>query len=157
MRSGALKQALIAVSALVVLGLVAIVVAGLYKKEAMLPAPLPAVTPIEPVVQKPVKLVGRKIIGRSVEGRVIDAYVYGSGPTHLMFVGGIHGGYEWNSVLLAYQFMDYLKANPNVIPKNLIPPLLFLVRVSLFLRRLCRYRLGKCKHQLPKYPTYEHF
>lgn len=60
-----------------------------------------------------------KIIGASVEGRKIEAYTFGRGPTHLMFVGGMHGGYEWNSVLLAYQFIDYLTANPNTIPGNI--------------------------------------
>lgn len=61
-----------------------------------------------------------KIIGTSVEGRKIESYTYGSGTTtHLAFVGGIHGGYEWNSVLLAYAFIDYLNANPTAIPKNL--------------------------------------
>lgn len=58
-------------------------------------------------------------IGSSVEGRSIDAYTYGTGDTHLLFVGGIHGGYEWNSVLLSYKFMDYLEANPDVIPESL--------------------------------------
>ncbi|MCA9364113.1 hypothetical protein KC727_02750 [Candidatus Kaiserbacteria bacterium] len=58
-------------------------------------------------------------IGTSVEGRPIEAYTFGSGPTQLLFVGGIHGGYEWNSVLLAYQFLDYLTANPSVIPETL--------------------------------------
>lgn len=61
----------------------------------------------------------RAVIGTSVEGRPIEAYAYGHGETHLAFVGGIHGGYEWNSVLLAYQFIDYLTANPAVIPENL--------------------------------------
>ena len=56
------------------------------------------------------------LIGQSVQGRNIDAYTYGNGATHLLFVGGIHGGYEWNSVLLAYTFMDYLAANPSFIP-----------------------------------------
>ena len=60
-----------------------------------------------------------KVIGRSVEGRPISATTYGEGKTQLAFIGGIHGGYEWNSVLLAYQFMDYLKTNPAVIPDNL--------------------------------------
>ena len=60
-----------------------------------------------------------KVIGRSVEGRPILATTYGEGKTQLAFIGGIHGGYEWNSVLLAYQFMDYLKTNPAVIPNNL--------------------------------------
>ncbi|MFA5386443.1 MAG: M14 family zinc carboxypeptidase [Candidatus Paceibacterota bacterium] len=60
------------------------------------------------------------IIGKSVEGRDIDAYTYGKGDTRLIFIGGIHGGYEWNSVLLAYQVMDYLEKTPDVIPENLI-------------------------------------
>ena len=50
-----------------------------------------------------------KVIGTSVQGRKIESYTYGNGETHIAFVGGIHGGYEWNSVLLAYQFVDYLK------------------------------------------------
>jgi len=59
------------------------------------------------------------VIGTSVEGRKIEARTYGDGTTHLAFIGGIHGGYEWNSVILAYQFMDYLDANPEAIPENL--------------------------------------
>jgi len=62
---------------------------------------------------------GRTVIGLSVQDRAIEAYEYGNGATHLVFVGGIHGGYEWNSVLLAYEVMDYLKVHPEVIPKNL--------------------------------------
>lgn len=60
-----------------------------------------------------------QIIGTSVDGRAIEAFTYGDGPTHLLFVGGIHGGYEWNSVLLSYQFMDHLNANPQAVPENL--------------------------------------
>jgi hypothetical protein len=33
-------------------------------------------------------------------------------------VGGIHGGYEWNTVLVAYELMDYLAANTAVIPND---------------------------------------
>ncbi len=61
----------------------------------------------------------RTMLGQSVEGRTIDVYQYGNGPTHLAFVGGIHGGYEWNSVLLAYKLIDYLGANPKAIPAEL--------------------------------------
>ncbi|MFZ2763859.1 MAG: hypothetical protein WAX80_02385, partial [Minisyncoccia bacterium] len=46
------------------------------------------------------------VIGTSVEGRLIDAYTYGDGKTHLLLVGGIHGGYEWNTVIFAYKFLD---------------------------------------------------
>lgn len=66
-------------------------------------------TTIDPVI---------KVIGSSTEGRTIEAYSYGDGPTHLVFVGGIHGGYEWNSVLLAYKFIDYLHTHPEYLPKN---------------------------------------
>jgi predicted deacylase len=66
-------------------------------------------------------------IGQSVEGRAITAYTFTptseSGGTqasstrqsHILFVGGIHGGYEWNSVVLAYNLIDYLKNNPNIL------------------------------------------
>lgn len=60
-----------------------------------------------------------RVIGSSVEGRKIEAYTYGNGEAHLVFVGGIHGGYEWNSALLAYKFMDYLNANQQSIPESL--------------------------------------
>ncbi|MDO8569246.1 MAG: M14 family metallopeptidase [bacterium] len=58
------------------------------------------------------------VIGKSVLERDITAYHYGSGGTELLFVGGIHGGYSWNTVLIAYELMDYLKANPDIIPNN---------------------------------------
>ncbi len=60
-----------------------------------------------------------KIIGLSAEKRKIESYSYGNGEKKIVFVGGIHGGYEWNSALLAYQFMDYLDKNSEIIPKNL--------------------------------------
>jgi len=58
-------------------------------------------------------------IGTSVEGRAIESYTFGNGEKHLLFVGGVHGGYEWNSVLLAYEFIDYLDKNPEFIPADL--------------------------------------
>lgn len=57
-------------------------------------------------------------IGTSVENRPIVAYHFGSGAKEVLFVGGIHGGYEWNTALVAYDLMDYLKANPSAIPQN---------------------------------------
>ncbi len=60
-----------------------------------------------------------KVIGTSVEGRKIESFTYGKGKYNLVFVGGIHGGYEWNSVILAYQIMDYLDKNVAVIPPNI--------------------------------------
>ncbi len=63
--------------------------------------------------------VASSTIGQSVEGREITAYTFGNGSTHLLFVGGIHGGYEWNSVVLAYNLIDYLRSNPSALSKNL--------------------------------------
>jgi hypothetical protein len=58
------------------------------------------------------------VIGISTEEREIIAYHYGDGDKELLFVGGIHGGYSWNTSLVAYETMDYLEANPEVIPEN---------------------------------------
>lgn len=110
-----LKKYLLIIVCVVAIGVAGVfAISGLYKKGA--PTPVTPPSPIEPEI---VKLIERKVIGKSVEGRDIEAYIYGTGPTHLMFVGGIHGGYEWNSVVLLYQFMDYLKENPDAIPKNI--------------------------------------
>jgi predicted deacylase len=88
-------------------------IGGLLVARALKESPVPPVE--EPVAVGPV----HSVIGTSVKGRAIDAYTYGSGPTQLLFVGGIHGGYEWNSVLLAYTFMEYLDTNPTVLPPDL--------------------------------------
>ncbi len=58
------------------------------------------------------------IIGKSVQGRDIVAYHFGAGAKEILFVGGIHGGYAWNTALLAYQLIDRLKNNQNDIPAN---------------------------------------
>lgn len=63
--------------------------------------------------------VRREEIGQSVDARPIEAFFYGSGDDYLLFVGGIHGGYEWNSVLLAYGIMEHLEEFPELIPANL--------------------------------------
>lgn len=76
-------------------------------------------TSIEQIGQE-IPRVKPEIIGTSVEGRELEAYTYGGGDTHLVFVGGIHGGYEWNSVLLAYTFIDYLETNPEILVDNLL-------------------------------------
>jgi hypothetical protein len=60
-----------------------------------------------------------KVIGSSVEGRKIEVYTFGDGEDHLIFVGGIHGGYERNSFLLAKEFIDYFENNPYLIPENI--------------------------------------
>jgi murein tripeptide amidase MpaA len=94
--------------------MVALLAGGLFFLFGRDNSPAPVSVTLEPVVD----VVVHTVIGRSVEGRAIDAYTYGTGKDRFLFVGGIHGGYEWNSVLLAYTFMDYLEANPDVIPST---------------------------------------
>jgi len=60
----------------------------------------------------------KEVIGQSVANRNIELYSFGTGETNLLFVGGVHGGYEWNSILLAYEMIDYFKTNPSEIPDN---------------------------------------
>ncbi len=82
--------------------------------------------PIAPIVPPAEETIGvpsvptstQVVIGTSVDGRALEAYTYGTGETDLLFVGGIHGGYEWNSILLAYEMIDHLATNPTVIPAN---------------------------------------
>ena len=81
-------------------------------KKTVKPLPVP---PVEVKIPTPVVTV----LGLSLQNREITSYTYGVGDKKIVFIGGIHGGYEWNSVLLAYKFMDYLQANPDLIPKNL--------------------------------------
>jgi len=62
---------------------------------------------------------GETLIGSSVEERPIIAYHYGEGETEILFIGGIHGGYSWNTTLVAYELMEYLEENEENIPENL--------------------------------------
>ena len=75
---------------------------------------LPA--PSLPEPESPQPAYERRVIGTSVEHRDIEAYTFGMGDTHLLFVGGIHGGYEWNSVVLAYQAIEYFEAQMDALP-----------------------------------------
>ncbi len=56
------------------------------------------------------------VIGYSVSGRPIEVYKFGNGERQRMIVAGIHGGYEWNTIALADQLIQYIYENPNVIP-----------------------------------------
>ncbi len=75
----------------------------------------------EPVVTPPPTIPDSSVrtVGQSVEGRPIELHTYGTGTTSILFVGGIHGGYEWNSVLLAYALIDHLEAEKANIPSTL--------------------------------------
>lgn len=61
----------------------------------------------------------QSVIGMSVENRDIKTYTFGNGEENLLFVGGIHGGYEWNSVLLAYKMIEHFEENGHSVPENI--------------------------------------
>jgi hypothetical protein len=115
-----MKNLIIAVLLLALIGLGAF----LFMKRDLLMTPPPVETPVvvatstptttEEVAEKPTT-----IIGTSVGGHDITAYHYGTGTKEVLFVGGIHGGYEWNTSLLAYELMDYLTQNPQAIPQDI--------------------------------------
>ncbi|MCB8944688.1 MAG: hypothetical protein H6658_13145 [Ardenticatenaceae bacterium] len=58
----------------------------------------------------------RRTIGFSTHNRPIHTYQFGNGPNTVVFVGGIHGGYEWNTILLAYAAIDYFLDHPQMMP-----------------------------------------
>jgi len=60
----------------------------------------------------------QSVIGQSVDGKNIVAYQYGTGETELLFVGGIHGGYSWNTAEVAYDLIDYIESNNDLVSEN---------------------------------------
>ena len=64
----------------------------------------------------PIPFGGSQVIGLSVEGRPITSYQFGQGQNVIILVGGMHGGYEWNSIMLMYEMITYLTFNPDEIP-----------------------------------------
>lgn len=82
------------------------------------PTPTPAPEAVEEPAATPEVNEKETVIGTSVGERDITAYHYGTGKTELLFVGGIHGGYSWNTALIAYELMDYLEEHPDVIPES---------------------------------------
>lgn len=81
------------------------------------PIPEPMPTP-EPVVEETPATTTYAVIGQSVEGRDIEAYSFGTGDTHLLFVGGIHGGYEANTVRMAELAVDAFLQEEVVVPSG---------------------------------------
>ncbi|MBK8020227.1 MAG: succinylglutamate desuccinylase/aspartoacylase family protein [Chloroflexi bacterium] len=53
------------------------------------------------------------IIGQSAGGRPIEAWAFGSGERALILVGGIHGGWERNTVALLEQLIAHFEDAPS--------------------------------------------
>jgi hypothetical protein len=78
----------------------------------------PTITPL-PYASGPV------VIGTSVGGRTIEAYRFGTGPMERLTVHGIHGGAEYNTIVLADQLIAELTDHPERIPPQVT---LYIVR-----------------------------
>ncbi len=59
------------------------------------------------------------VLGVSANGTDITAYHYGEGEDEILFIGGTHGGYSWNTVQVARELMLHLNEDESVIPDNL--------------------------------------
>jgi len=87
--------------------------------------PTPTVQTIQnpPVIDEgpnPVATSSITIIGQSVAGRDIAAYTFGTGEVDILLVGGIHGGYEANTVRLAEAVIgEFGGSGYMTIPKNI--------------------------------------
>lgn len=69
----------------------------------------PSITPIPTATHTP--LPEAFAFGRSADGRDLVAYRVGSGEHVVMLIGGIHTGYEANTVRLVRQLLEYFQAN----------------------------------------------
>lgn len=83
------------------------------------PAPEPTLIDVPDIPPAPTPFFTEDIIGYSVEGRPLTRYTFGTGSTTLLFVGGMHGGYEWNSIILAYEFIAALQNKSLPVPEGL--------------------------------------
>lgn len=83
-------------------------------------AKAPAIVPPAPIAETPEAQATstQLLIGTSVKGREIEAYTFGTGDTNLLFVGGIHGGYEANTVRLAEAMIEEFQLDEDVIPSS---------------------------------------
>ncbi len=79
------------------------------------PTPTSTSLPATPTARPPF-FDGSFTYGASFGGRPLTAYRLGDGPSVRAIIGGIHGGYEWNTVDLVSQTLEYLQANPALVP-----------------------------------------
>lgn len=82
--------------------------------------PLPSPSPSPTITPTPLPPEGEAFsIGQSVQGRDLLVVRFGSGPIVRMIVGGIHGGYEANTVILSQLLIEDLRSGRLVVPPEL--------------------------------------
>ncbi|MCA9889321.1 MAG: hypothetical protein KC546_13170 [Anaerolineae bacterium] len=76
---------------------------------ASTPTPVPSITPT--------LLPDAFVFGQSVEGQALRAFRHGNGPDFIFLVGGIHAGFEANTVELVEEMHNYYLQYPeDVLP-----------------------------------------
>ncbi len=116
-----MKKTIIAIIVVVVIGLIIYFISRGSAPAPVEETPTNTETVVTPATSTAVVQTDKTktVIGTSVEDRDITAYHFGTGTKEILFIGGIHGGYEWNSALVAFTLVDYLKANPTTVPDGL--------------------------------------
>ncbi|MEM7531229.1 MAG: M14 family metallopeptidase [Chloroflexota bacterium] len=89
------------------------------------PPEIPADVIADALGQEPTGVL-HEVLGMSTNGHPIDLYTFRSSQyvtsptnTRVVFVGGIHGGYEWNTIALAYKAIDYFREHVETIPPTM--------------------------------------
>ncbi|MGD2145365.1 MAG: M14 family zinc carboxypeptidase [Anaerolineae bacterium] len=59
---------------------------------------------------------GPFVFGRSFNGNDLLAYRIGRGSSARALIGGIHGGYEWNTTVLVEEILSTLQHDPHLVP-----------------------------------------
>ena len=78
--------------------------------------PSPTTSPtalLLPPTPTPTLLPARFTFGQSVQGRPLEAYRFGTGSQIILLVGGIHAGFERNTIRLVERLRDHLSAFPQ--------------------------------------------
>lgn len=82
--------------------------------DVSVPTPDEPITTDEPTDTLP----SETVLGTSANGNTITAYHYGTGDQDVLLIGGIHGGYSFNTALLGWELVDYFSENPSAIPAD---------------------------------------
>lgn len=83
------------------------------------PAPITPTPTASPIPLTPTPATPQpQIIGTSLGGRPLEVFRFGSGPTEKLIVAGIHGGYEYNTINLADELIDYLESHQDIVPED---------------------------------------
>ncbi|MEL6149234.1 MAG: M14 family metallopeptidase [Chloroflexota bacterium] len=80
--------------------------------------PPTATTPPLDFTPAPVPDANISTIGQSVDERNLVVHEFGSGGSTILLVGGIHGGWEANTIVLMNELIDHFAANPtDILPE----------------------------------------